>query len=161
MGNNMMTLNEMKLAEQNRFWAKVQKTDSCWLWTAAKTDRGYGSFCNRFGHNVGAHIFSFELHKGQAYRYVCHSCDNPACVNPDHLFLGSQSDNMADCKNKERNFKPKGELNGTTVLTEEIVRLIKAKKGWKHGEKTAWARKYGVTNMAIHKIVIGKSWSHI
>lgn len=156
-----MTLDEMKLAEQNRFWSKVQKTDSCWLWTAAKTDRGYGSFCNRFGHNVGAHIFSFELHKGQARGYVCHTCDNPACVNPSHLFLGSQLDNMSDCKAKGRNVVHLGEQNGRSKLTIDAVKQIKLKTEWKRGEKAATARQLGVSHTVIKDIIQGNRWSHV
>lgn len=157
----MMPLDEMKLAEQNRFWAKVQKTATCWFWTAAKTDRGYGSFCNRFGHTIGAHIFSYELHKGQAYGYVCHTCDNPACVNPDHLFLGSQLDNMGDCRAKGRNAIHYGEQNGRSKLTVDVVKQIKAKAEWKRGEKAAMARQLGVSHTVIKDIIQGNRWSHV
>jgi hypothetical protein len=85
-----------------RFWDKVQKTEGCWLWTGSKYNKGYGSF-NR----TRAHRFSYELHYGPipVDLFVCHHCDNPPCVNPSHLFLGTALDNTQDELFKERHPK--------------------------------------------------------
>lgn len=89
----------------NRFWNKVYKTDSCWLWIGSRLPTGYGTF--RVGKKVKrAHRVSWELHNGpiiDGSLLVCHTCDNPMCVNPDHLFLGTNLDNMRDRNAKGRN----------------------------------------------------------
>lgn len=81
----------------NKFWAKVNKTDGCWEWTGATTHNGYGSFTVD-GRGVRAHRYSWRLHYGDdpGRMLVCHTCDNPKCVRPDHLFLGTTVQNERD-----------------------------------------------------------------
>jgi hypothetical protein len=87
-----------------RFWDKVQKTESCWLWTAYLKRNGYGQFFPRRGHPVYAHRYSYELARGAIPDglLVLHACDNPRCVNPNHLSLGTQKENLADMRRKGR-----------------------------------------------------------
>lgn len=110
-----------------RFWAKVDKSggpDACWIWTASKVPSGYGSFGVN-GRLFGAHRIAWVLENGQiphdgSYHgmCVCHKCDNPACCNPAHLFLGTNMDNARDREKKGRGNQPKGDANGVRLHPE-------------------------------------------
>lgn len=88
------------------FWKRVSKTDSCWLWTGAKCGRGYGHL-RRNKLDKMAHRESWEIHNGSipSGMWVLHTCDNPPCVNPTHLFLGSREENISDMYRKGREFR--------------------------------------------------------
>lgn len=98
----------LKTILMKRFWNKVQKTETCWNWTGAKR-KGYGVI-KIDKKSIATHRLSYVMHKGQIPKglLVCHSCDNPSCVNPDHLFLGDYSDNMLDAIDKDRLVVPEG-----------------------------------------------------
>lgn len=87
----------------DRFWSKVDKTDSCWLWTGAVNDHGYGQvYVNgklAYAHRVALVLSGRQVPPGM---FACHHCDTPNCVRPDHLFIGTNADNMRDCANKGR-----------------------------------------------------------
>src|SRR3990167_3209660 len=89
----------------DRFWSKVSKTDSCWLWLGKPNNDGYGKFwITELGRSVPAHHFSWEIHNSPIPDDLCvlHTCDNPPCVRPDHLFLGTRGDNNRDRSTKGR-----------------------------------------------------------
>lgn len=94
----------------DRFFQKVAKGIDCWIWTAGKDSWGYGTF-RMHGKVIGSHRASWEIHNGPISKgmSVLHHCDNPPCVNPDHLFIGTHTDNMRDCISKGRN----GQINKT------------------------------------------------
>jgi hypothetical protein len=108
---------------EERFFAKVQKTDGCWLWTASLNKAGYGQIYAE-GRPQHASRISWRIHNGAipAGLHVCHHCDNPRCVRPDHLFLGTRSDNMQDMLAKGR--------NGAITHPEKLAR------GSRHGKHT-------------------------
>lgn len=95
----------LKKSVDERFWAKVDKTDTCWNWTAYKLFNGYGRFSIR-GATDYAHRISWELATGKypKGKHVLHVCDNPGCVRPDHLFLGTMEENMVDRNEKKRQY---------------------------------------------------------
>ncbi len=149
-----------------RFWAKVQKSETCWLWTGGRTGSGYGVFCIGY-RMVLIHRFSFELHCGNIPKgmFVCHRCDTPACVNPEHLFLGTPKDNMRDKIAKGRaNFtKPplhQGTDHHKCRITEADVTAIR--KARLRGETyISMTKRYPLTIAGLFSVASGKSWKHI
>jgi hypothetical protein len=140
-----------------RFWPKVNKTASCWLWAAARNRDGYGSLGGVLAHRV-----SWEVARGPVPdgALVLHRCDNRPCVNPDHLFLGTQADNMKDCVAKGRQARTRGETSPRAKLTNEAVRHIRHLV--QCGESMARiARAYGVDPSAVSRAVSGKRWGHV
>lgn len=148
----------------SRFWSKISvEPDGCWQWLGVRSGNGYGQLYSgdRGIGMIPAHRASWEIHFGRipGGLVVCHRCDDPMCVNPAHLFLGTVSDNAFDAKTKGRSHRPRGEKNGQAKLTAEKVRVIKQRLGTISQEKLA--REYGVSQSAISFICLGKRWSHV
>lgn len=141
-----------------RFWAKVDKSGDCWNWTAAKRSTGYG--CLKVnGRLISAHRFSFVCHHGEVPEgmVICHACDNPACVRPEHLFAGTPHDNVTDMRSKGRANGPRGHAHPSSCLTEEQVERVWAMRagGMSH-RKIATA--FNVAKSSITCILNGRSW---
>lgn len=142
-----------------RFFEKVIKSDGCWEWTAGKIPFGYGRL-NLNGTRFVAHRCSWVIHFGDIPKGMCvlHTCDNPACVRPDHLFLGTYSDNTRDAMRKGRHIK--GEVVGSSKLTSKDVLEIRMRSD--NGETFASiSRRFGVKESTIRSIVYGKTWKHV
>ena len=148
-----------------RFWEKVDRRgpNDCWPWQGGGKKDGYGSFYT--GERLdGAHRFSYELNKGPITDglWVLHKCDNPRCVNPDHLFLGTQTDNMQDCsvKGRAKGGPHLGTDNINAKLTEDAVRDIRQR--YAGGEiAPTLALEYGVSHPAIYAVIHRRTWKHV
>jgi len=130
----------------------------CWNWTARTSCDGYGQLRVE-GKITLAHRYSYSRFKGKIPEgeYVCHRCDNPSCVNPDHLFTGTQFDNMADMMAKGRARHVRGEQHSQTKFTTDDVKEI-----WrciKNEPRASIARRFNTTSSAISRIATGKTWS--
>ena len=149
---------------RERFLEKVQKTENCWIWTGGKTSNGgYGMIRNedgRGGRHLRAHRVAYELFVAPIPEGMCvlHRCDNPGCVNPDHLFLGTDADNAADSVAKGR--QAQGERNGSAKLTQRQVQEIREqyRRGSAEFGCYGLGRQYGVDHSAIFAIVKGRNW---
>lgn len=173
------------------FWAKVDQSDNCWLWTAAHRPAGYGTYyVDRYPKL--AHRVAWELTYGDipTEMYVCHTCDNPPCVRPDHLFLGSRADNTADARHKGRLQRTPGALircewcgtqryydahrargrrycstacqrAGNRKLTENIVRDIRDRLAEGRESLAVIGRAFGVSQSMVWQIAHRKAWAHV
>ena len=160
-----------------RFWAKVQKGDSCWTWIGSKASSGYGTFWLGAGQFAYAHRLSFAMHNGPLLdgMFVCHRCDTPSCIAPSHLFLGSPQENVDDMMSKRRHVAPTGDSNGSrtkpesrprgvaakrAVLNDDLVRTIRRRAA--NGE-TAYAigQSLAINKGTVRAVVAGRTWRHV
>ena len=152
-----------KTTPERRFWSKVQrKAAGCWEWTAYTNACGYGTLMvNRRG--TLAHRFSYELHREPIPEglCVCHHCDNPSCVNPEHLFLGTPADNVADMVAKNRQQRLRGEKSGFVKLGREDVLAIREEYAEGNVYQKDLARKHGIAQQQVSRIIGRKNWAHL
>ena len=151
----------------DRFWSQVRKTPGCWPWTGYRDRHGYGKI-NVNGKTWFAHRFAMTLAGHNiAGLLVCHHCDNPPCVNPDHLFVGTQQDNMIDRNNKGRANMPAGEKASRAKLTNDQARAIRAEARigvggqYGNGNIAELAERYNVHRSTIGDIAKNKSFKNI
>ena len=151
----------MKGTLAERFWAKVEKKvqDDCWEWQGTRNNNGYGQIGKgaRGSGLLYAHRVSWELASGPIPKGMCvlHHCDNPGCVNPAHLFLGTMADNMRDMVDKGRSAR--GEGKWSVKLTEQDVHEIRQMLS-RGISQMVIAEKYGVTQRTISMIKTGETW---
>jgi transposase-like protein len=133
-----------------RFWARVVKGDGCWEWGGARNRAGYGKIMVQRA-VIPAHRFSWQLTNGPIPEglYVLHTCDNPPCVNPAHLFVGTHSDNMAD-------MVAKGRDRGNRHVSAESARLIR-EANFRGVEQSEIAREFGIAQTTVSHIVRGST----
>jgi Predicted DNA binding protein len=141
----------------------ISVTDQCIEWIGARRMRGYGSFYD-CGKQVLAHRFIWEMSTGKKIphgKVVMHTCDNPPCVNPKHLKLGTHKENVEDCNRKGRRKQVSCEKHGMAILTPEQVREIRKRYVPRKVTLEFLAKEFGVTMAAIHDIIRGRSWKNL
>lgn len=151
--------------EIKRFWSYVNKSHgqgpkgTCWEWQRGRIQTGYGHFRAR-GRRCTTHRLAFLLTKDYwPGLHVCHSCDNPPCCNPDHLFEGTPHDNRQDAMAKGRTTL--GERDGMSKLTDDQVREIRSICATGGRFQHSIAKQFGVTQTVISQIARRKIWKHI
>ena len=148
--------------QRERFDDKVsmEPMSGCWLWTGSLDRQGYG----RFGKHRGtgfAHRAAWAFHRGEipVWLYVCHSCDNPACVNPSHLFLGTPLDNQRDCIAKGRQATPAAKR--CAKLTEDDVIAIRSIFRGNKTTQAEVAKMFGVSQPTITRVLARETWASV
>lgn len=145
-----------------RFWSRVNRDKECWEWMAVKS-HGYGTFHSNKGRRIASR-YSWEFTHGSIPDglFVLHRCDNRACVNPSHLFLGTHQDNMRDMvsKGRQRNGVVLGEDHPNSRLRADQVVVIRRRL--EAGESQRWlAKEYGVSKPTIARAAFGITWKHV
>lgn len=154
--NKSITLTPQQVFFKNM--SKENHPNGCWIY---KVGKRYGKM--KIGDKcISAHRFSYEFHKGKIEEkmVICHTCDNKLCVNPNHLFIGTQKDNIQDMLSKDRANRPKGSRHHWSQLNEKQVLEIKERL-YKYEGVTQLAKEFGVSHCVVEQIRIRKSWKHI
>ena len=153
----------MKITTEKQFWDKVDKSGDCWEWRGGIDGNGYG-YLRDSGKMTRAHRFIYALMYGFIPEglCICHHCDNPICVKPSHLFLGTHRDNMRDCIAKGRFRQPdnRGENNGKSKLDENDVHEIRRLRSLGIAP-VLLAKRWGVGTRNVNLIISRETWKHI
>lgn len=159
MGKKLTDIEKFK----QRFLSKIKKHENgCWLWGASLDKDGYGWFSVISTKHSRAHRVSWEIFTGEkipAGKLCLHKCDNPSCVNPEHLFLGTQKENIKDMFSKGRQSNRNGENGARAKLTWEYVNKIRQTYSGINGEQTRLAEIFGVNAITINDILHKRTWN--
>lgn len=174
----ILTDPDLRPAIEARFWPKVQKSDGCWVWMASRAPTGYGYFgiqtrrgIGEARRSAGAHRIAWMLLRGAIPDGLCvlHNCpggDNPSCVNPAHLFLGTQLDNIQDRERKGRSASgsiraSRGEKNGFSKLTTDEVLRMRTMHRTLAVTTTHLSEVFGISSRRVREVIKGNAWAHV
>jgi len=138
------------------FWEQVDRSGDCWIWQGRIQHDGYGAI-TREGRQWLAHRLAWLICHGPTDLCVLHKCDNPPCVRPDHLFTGTQQDNIADMVSKGRQHHPRGTRNPKAKLTLELAEEIR-RKYIPNKNLVALSKEYGVARSTIQRVISHQNW---
>lgn len=149
-----------KNTEQD-FWAKVERGEYCWLWTGGTSHKGYGRM-SMSGKRKAAHRIAYEFTYGPIPDglNVCHKCDVTDCVNPEHLFLGTQMDNVQDMRSKGRERKAFGETHTRAKLNVQTVRSIRQDVANGYNQREI-AERHGLKLSTAASVASGRAWRRV
>ena len=161
----------MKITQEdiNRFWNKInfEGDKNCWVYEGTRSSKN-NDYCVFWinDKNIGAHRFSYIIHNNfkslNSNEFVCHKCDHPWCVNPDHLFLGTAKDNTQDMMNKNRNNPPIGSINGMSILNEEdIINILIDINNNCYSNINQIVNNYNVSYATIADILHNRTWKEL
>ena len=141
---------------------EVNEDTGCREWKGSAYSEGYGKI-KVGGKTNRAHKISYEQYVGPVPRglLVCHTCDNPSCVNPEHLFLGTHQDNRADMLRKGRQSCPRGEKHGNSKLTASLVRQIRSLYEDRCHTQKEIATAFGIHQTTVSELILRKKWRHL
>ena len=157
-----MNIERRELRSKERFWSRVNKTDTCWMWFADADRDGYGRFWYQERNHL-AHRLSYLWLKGPINEYVLHTCDNPRCVNPEHLYDGTAQNNIDDAYIRGRK-NDRGSNNGWSKLTEaDVIQIRSLYERRKRGgmSQAKLAKTFGVNQAHVSDIVNRVVWKHV
>ena len=159
MAHKLWATRGMTLAEKLDFYSIPEPMSGCKLWTGHANDQGYGCLRHE-GKMRKAHVLAFINATGivpARGQVVRHRCDNPSCIEETHLLLGTQKDNVADCRQRGRMWMPRGEANSTSKLTDEkVLEILLAT-----GTQTEIAERFGVSQQLISRVRLRQGWGHV
>lgn len=157
----LLEITESSEEDRRKFWERVNKSNNCWTWKGYCIKKGYGGLTLN-GKRFLAHRFSWFIHNGviPTGLLVLHHCDNRPCVKPDHLFLGTDKDNVIDCMRKGRKFGGRGERQAKAKLKECNIQTIFEMR-LRRERMITIGKHFGVSRSAIVQILQRNTWKHV
>ncbi len=147
---------------KKRILRNYEEVNGCWNWKKYKNSLGYG-IINVKGKIHLAHRISWQIFKGEIPEslLICHTCDNPSCINPNHLWMGTNKENQEDMFKKNRSRHVRGDDHSSSKLDSEKVKKIRSLSKPRYYTAKRLAEEFKVSEVTIHNIIYGRTWRHL